>query len=338
MRQVALGVITSAAAIWVLRTADVVFVPVVMAFVATAALRPLHRRLEALLPKWLHILAHLGATAALLVVLGLLGSLVAFAISRFVAHEESGPTRLLAYVEEVRVWAESQGIPFPSVGGTRDALMQAAQTVATEAVQAVGGMLVVVFLLLLLLDEARILDRLIQRAFGEHAGAARDIADESADAVRTFLVVRTVAGGIAGALGLGWMLLLGVELAWVWAILTFVLNYVPKLGSVFGAVPSVTLTLVTQGPARAALLGAGLLLIEQIVGNWIDPKLQGRRLALSPFAVLVSVLFFGWLWGIPGAFLAVPMLAFGVACAARVPGMQPVTVLLRGEEGLEREG
>jgi AI-2 transport protein TqsA len=326
---VALTLLAVVGGVWLLRTADDFFVPVTIAVATVAVIRPAHRWLLRALPPALRMLAHLLAAAIPILVVGLLVGVIGFALSRLATSEQFQLSALQDLVDQARTWAESRGLSLPGTGG--DLATRAAEALATTTLTIVGAALVVVFLLLLLLDEIGTFEGLVDRAFGDDTAARlHALAEDWASSLRGFLIARSIAGFVAGALGLGWMLINGVELAWVWAVQTFILNYVPKLGSIVGGVPPVLLTLIQHGPARAALLAGGLILIEQVAGNWLDPKLQGGKLGLSSFFVLSSVVFFGWLWGVAGAFLAIPMLTLIVTVMDRFDLAPPLLAFLRG--------
>ena len=102
----------------------------------------------------------------------------------------------------------------------------------------------------------------------------------------------------------------------VWALLTFALNYIPNLGSIVAVMPPSLMALVQHGPIRGLITLGGLAVIEQVIGNYVDPRMQGRRLQVSPVVVLVALVFWTWMWGVPVALLAVPMTVTLLAAAA----------------------
>jgi predicted PurR-regulated permease PerM len=88
----------------------------------------------------------------------------------------------------------------------------------------------------------------------------------------------------------------------------FVFNFVPTVGSILAAVPAILLSLVIYGsPGHALAVAGGYLTVNMILGNIVEPKLQGARLGLSTVVVVLSLLFWGWAWGPIGALLSVPL-------------------------------
>ena len=109
-------------------------------------------------------------------------------------------------------------------------------------------------------------------------------------------------------------------------------RFVP-VGSVLAVVPPSLFALV-QFPqsSKALLVIGGLAAVQIILGNYVDPRIQGRWLSLSPFVVLLSVAFWGWLWGPAGALIAVPITLAMVVAGKEFPSLRPLSVLLAEEE------
>ncbi|HHW7580040.1 TPA: AI-2E family transporter [Mannheimia haemolytica] len=122
-----------------------------------------------------------------------------------------------------------------------------------------------------------------------------------------YLGVKTFVSLLTG--GLVWILLeiLGVEYAILWAILTFLLNYVPNIGSILAGIPIVIQALVLNGFSIGLGTLIGIVVINMVVGNVLEPKLMGKKLGLSTLVVFLSLLFWGWLLGTVGMLLSVPL-------------------------------
>ena len=152
--------------------------------------------------------------------------------------------------------------------------------------------------------------------------------------VNYYLLVKTFVSAITGALVFGVMTLFGLELAAAMGILTFVLNFIPNLGSIFA---TVIVGLVAY--VQVADLGTALMIfalagaIQFSVGNVIDPMLMGRALRLSSFGIIISLAFWGLVWGVVGMFLAVPIMVGVMIVCSHIPPLRPVAVLL-SREGL----
>ncbi len=151
--------------------------------------------------------------------------------------------------------------------------------------------------------------------------------------MRQYLFIRTVLGAVSAVAAGAWLLILDVDLVLVWVVLTFALNYIPNIGSIIAVFPPSLMALLQHGPTYGLLTLGGLTVFEQVIGNFIDPRMQGRRLRVSPVVVLVALLFWSWMWGPVGALLAVPMTVLLLAAAAHVPRLRPFTTILAGGGG-----
>ena len=101
--------------------------------------------------------------------------------------------------------------------------------------------------------------------------------------------------------------MLGLGFPLLWGLVAFIFNYIPNLGSILAAIPPVLLALVQFGPARAAVVAVGYLVINIGLANFLEPYLMGRRLGLSTLVVFLSLVFWGWVWGPVGMLLSVPL-------------------------------
>ncbi|MFI4915048.1 MAG: AI-2E family transporter [Phycisphaerales bacterium JB060] len=128
---------------------------------------------------------------------------------------------------------------------------------------------------------------------------------------RRHFLAKTCSGIISGVSTGLWLWIMGVPMPWVWAALTLILNYIPNIGAFISGAPPTLLAIVELGWTEGAIVAGGLWTIETLVGNLIDPKLSGDFLKLSTFVVLVSMVFWGWLWGVAGAVMS-PVLTAGL--------------------------
>lgn len=231
--------------------------------------------------------------------------------------------------------AKQSGLPLPENLGSPEDLQKRLGGLATSAAKVawemVSGLVLVLFLVLLMLLEAPAWRRNARRAWGR-SGSLAAMVTGIAEKVRQYLFVRTVLGAASAGSAAVWLLLLDVDLVLVWVVLTFLLNYIPNIGSIIAVIPPSLMAFVQHGPIRGAIVLGGLAVIEQIIGNYIDPRMQGRRLQISPVVVLMALVFWTWMWGPVGALLAVPMTVTLLAAAAHVDALKALVTFLTGEE------
>lgn len=332
------GIIAAVAVIWLFRAAALVVMPLAAAFFIAIVIYPvqawLHQRLRRY--EW----AAVPLTMALFVaILG--GGIWAIAEALDEAAEQA-PQHAGALQErwqEVVQFAEQNGIPLPqdltsSASNATGRITGFVTTALRTAWDLLSGLILVFFLVLLMLLEASDWSRTARRVWpGRESGEGlRGTVTMIAGKVRQYLYVRTVLGAISAAIAGVWLLLLGVDLVLVWVLLTFLLNYIPNLGSIIAVVPPSLMALLQYGPLRGALVLGGLAIFEQIIGNYIDPRMQGKRLQISPVVVLIALVFWTWMWGPAGALLAVPMTVTLLAAASHSETLRPLTTLLAQED------
>lgn len=167
--------------------------------------------------------------------------------------------------------------------------------------------------------------------------------EESADRVLTiffkvnqrignYLAVKTLVNAILGLISYVIMWLIGIHFALFWAILIGLLNYIPYFGSLLGVLFPVLLSLAQSGSWQMAFWSLVTLTAAQMyVGNFLEPRMIGRSVNLSPFVVLVALSIWTTLWGLPGAILAIPMTAAVVSIMAEIPATRPFAIMLSSD-------
>jgi len=195
--------------------------------------------------------------------------------------------------------------------------------------------LVVLFMLFILAGSGELVTK-IGWAFPEQtATRITDVTIKINDQVRQYLVAKTIVSAITGFLIFLVLWVFNIKFAVLWGFLAFLLNYIPNIGSLAAVVlPFGQAALqVTSGdfawPIAFVVLGL-MVAIEMIVGNVIDPRLMAYSLNLSPLLVLVTLIFWGWLWGIVGMILAVPLTSMIKIIFDNLQPLRPVGALMAG--------
>jgi predicted PurR-regulated permease PerM len=146
-----------------------------------------------------------------------------------------------------------------------------------------------------------------------------------------YLLTITIINAAVGGATAGVMWLCGVPGPVLWGVVAFCLNFVPILGPFCGIVLFLAVGLISRGPAWAALLPAALYFgIHVLEGEIITPMLLANRFTINPVAVILSLIFWYWMWGVPGAILAVPVLTIIKIVADRLRPLRAFGHLLEG--------
>jgi predicted PurR-regulated permease PerM len=125
--------------------------------------------------------------------------------------------------------------------------------------------------------------------------------------VQRYLGIKTLVSLATGIiLGL-WAWIMGLDFPILLGLIAFALNFVPTIGSILAGLPAVLLSIIQFGVGHSLAVAAGYVVFNTILGNIIEPNLMGRRLGLSTLVVILSLIFWGWVWGPVGMILSVPL-------------------------------
>ncbi len=192
-----------------------------------------------------------------------------------------------------------------------------------------GQAFVVLIYLIFLLAERGGLARRVVEGYGAGAPRIMAIIERINASIEQYIAVKAWMSILAGLLTTGVLLLFKIPYAPFWGVLTFALNFIPYLGSQIAVLLPVALCLVHYESLWWALaLLAVLLVIQNGIGYYIEPRIAGARLDLSPLVIILSLAFWGSLWGIVGMILAVPLVVVVKTILENIPQTRPIAMLL----------
>lgn len=325
-----------------------VAIPVVFALLTAVVVAPLDYRLQDALPQKLAWGAHLCVMLLILGVLGLFFGGLAFAAQQFLAVTPDlseqlnrllpgDPAQQEAPSEITTAVRDAMGSTSTAFGNwVVEKATGIAQQAATMTGTFVSVVIIVFFIILLLLSELGIWENKARSLLGTETSARlQQVFAVLSRRLRQFLLLRAAIGVLQAVLYVGWLALFDVDLLVVWAVLTLVLTFIPNLGSIISAVLPVLYVWLTADLGTAIAVAVGILVIEQVIGNFIDPMILGKRVLLSPAVILISLLFWGWLWGIAGAFLATPVMLTFLIAFAHIKPLRPLALWLSNQASLK---
>ncbi|WP_020613754.1 AI-2E family transporter [Sediminispirochaeta bajacaliforniensis] len=196
-------------------------------------------------------------------------------------------------------------------------------------------LIVMIFLIFLLLEKPYFKKKL-KMAFEEKTGKkVGDMIEHINHQVARYLSLKfflSLATGIAVWFALK---IIGLDFAVVWGTLAFLLNFIPSIGSSFHMIVTILMGIIQFYPSPGKIFAVALSMIgiQAVIGQFLDPRLQGHRLNLSPFIILVSLVLWGWIWGIVGMFLAVPITVIIQIICQNVPGLRFIAVFISSGKG-----
>jgi predicted PurR-regulated permease PerM len=324
---VLIGVVITLAA---LKVGSAVFAPVAFALFLIALLWPLQSRLQVAMPRLLAL-----SVSVLVLVVGFAGfaSLVAWGFGRVGRWGLANMGRFQALYDSGTAWLENHGIAVASLwaehfnGGWVLGVMQRFTGHVNTTLSFWVVVLVYVMLGLLEVDgTARKIGRLPDETTVRFLleGGAR-----TASKIRRYMGVRTLMSLLTGVLVWAFASLLGLPLAREWGVIAFTLNYIPFIGPLIATLFPTLLAVLELGSWQAVVfVFASLNVIQSVVGSYVEPRVSGTALAMSPFLVLFSIFLWTFLWGLPGTFIGVPITVAALTFCAQHPDTRWIAMLL----------
>ena len=321
----------------IVRAGKDLFVPLVIALIAVYLIKVLERWISSVKISSFQIPSPVALILAFLTVIGLSWVLISIIADNAMQVAEIVPRyqgRLLKIQSEVFL---ALGVEQPPA--MREFLkdVDIAGLIALLATNLAGllknTMLVLVFAVFILL-ETRFISAKIVALFPAPQRRERieNIIRRVDRDIQTYFGVKTLVSLATALLSYGVMRFVGLDFAAFWALLVFILNFIPTIGSIVATILPGLLGLVQfESWKPVALLIIGITVIQQTLGNFIVPNLMGMTLNLSPLVVVMSLLLWGMLWGIVGMFLCVPITVILVIILGNFPSTRWVAVLLSKE-------
>ena len=326
-------------AAFILQTLDFLFIPLCFAMLLCYALGiPLEFMKQYHLPGVVRIILVIGLVLLLIFMLGKLVMVnvadfqsrmpeyetkfwdyAKVVLSRFDISKEQANEAFQTFLGKIRQSQFSFGSLIKSFSGSFFAFL--------------GNVLwVLLFMAFILAERESFTRRLVNQLGKKKADPVLKSLEQINYAVQHYLGLKTLISFLTGVLVTIILTIADVDFALLWGVLTFVLNFIPTIGSIIATLPPIAVTLFQSGSlGKTLIIGILLLVIQFSVGNILEPKLIGRGLNLSPLVVLFSLIFWGWLWGIPGMLLAVPLTGAIRIGMEQIDATKTVAVLISGK-------
>lgn len=306
-----------------LKAAQNFFLPVLLAFFVSTASYPIMRMLtQRRIPRWMAVLVTVLVDFSFIAGVAVLGMVLvqdlqtkwnAKYAGQLSQQLRAGSENLADQLEQMGVVDASekiQDVVENNLQNLQDIRFEKIWDFGTgvlgQLVGFFGAALIFLILTVFMLSEA---DSIGKRLRGIHVARGPDFTKmlESGRDIQRYLAIKTLASLVTGLLAGILCRIAGLDFFLLWGILAFALNFIPVIGSIVAGVPPVILALLAGGVSEALVVAIGYLMINNVIGGLVEPVLVGRRLKLSTLVVIVSVLFWGWVWGPLGMLLAVPL-------------------------------
>ena len=330
-----MGLLSAVTICFVLNIASNMFIPLVIAWFILQILRPVVQAGKTLrLTPWLNVIL----VFAVLSIVGIIGfKFVTAQVIEFGNVYTAYSDKLIEWVVKV---LDALSIP-PETVKNFDwfGILRSQVSNISSLIIALSSKFVLTFVFLMfMMLEAPYLDEKIDAAFGKNAKRVRNILSSISKQVSQYLgtlALISLATGICV-----WLVLmfLDVKLAAGWGVLTFLLNFIPTVGSIIATIPPVVMAVIQFSPSlfKPFIVLVSLTAIQVTIGNIITPKVVGDRLGVSPIVILLSLLLWGMIWGIPGALLSTPIISIIKIVCENIPVLKFIAVLIGSGESVRK--
>ena len=244
-----------------------------------------------------------------LIFLALVGKLIGNSVTEFTQNIDMYSQKLTSYYLSLASFSHQFGITLPVDEFSSLIDSKRIMVFGTSILQGMGsmftdGFVIMLTVIFMLLESSHFVDKI-------------DLADGKQDTIlhfqaitqkiKHYMVLKALISLLTGFIIWIALVLIGTDYAFLWGVLAFLFNFIPNIGSIIAAVPAILITLVQLGSFSALLVSIVYVFVNTIVSSVIEPKVMGKGLGLSTLVVFLSLLFWGWLLGIVGMLLSIPL-------------------------------
>ena len=199
--------------------------------------------------------------------------------------------------------------------------------------------LVLLFSIFLLLEMKFTKEKIYQAFSSENSNKIHEIMHRIAQDTTHYVSIKFLLSLVTGFLVYIFCLLARIDFPLVWGFLAFVLNFVPTFGSIISCSLTISFSFIQCYPSffPVILISIAVILINLILGNIVEPRIEGENLGISPFVILVSLSLWGWLWGFLGLILSVPLMVIIKIFCENISTLRPIGILLGSERSTKRK-
>jgi len=343
LQNLTFGIVLLFLGVWVLIIGKTIILPFMIAIFLTFILDPVVSLLQRLkIPLGISVMLTLILAFIILYLFGLLvyANVQSF-VGQFPVYQDKLLTTLSAFSQKVEIWlGEPLNIQMVKDINWIETLQR--YSVAQGLLSSLGTfvtfifkMLIVIIFIAYMLTGRRGINQKIKTAFQpEQSQRILLILDNVVGQVQKYLGAKTISSFITGVISIIIFYFFGLDFAIFWGFIIFIFNYIPNIGSIVASLLPVLFSLLQIGSLSTAIwLTFSMGILQFTVGNILEPRIMGRTLNLSPMIVILSLIFWGYIWGVAGMILAVPILATITIVFENFESLRFLSVFFRGKKG-----
>ena len=335
-----IGVISLAIVVVILKELRAIFIPLTFAVFLSFLFQPLNRFL-------LNKKIPVGITILLMVIIilvsfTLMGTIVYTSVSSFVTDFPKYEAQITEMFQELIVQLE---IPVEQVmdylKNKVNWLQLADRFSLSKIISGTMGtfidflvklLLTVAFMIFIVLERTKLIKRVEKVLTKDEAEHSTNVVVKIEQSVKTYIVNKTFISLITGLISMFFIAVLGIDFAVISGLLIFILNYIPNLGSIVASAFPILICFIQFGFSwQLIAISTALISTQMIMGNFVEPKMMGTGLKLSPLFVLIALIFWFWVWGPVGMILAVPITSTFSLIIKEIPSLKIVSAFISSE-------
>ena len=317
------------------KSASVILVPFLLSLFIAVILSPSFSYLKSKkIPDFIAIIVVIGA---FIVFLGLIAKLIGTSVQDFSSNIDTYSRQLNIYYQSLVDYSDSIGIALPvselnNIINTKQIMLFTSSFIHGIGSMFTNGFVVLLTVVFMLLESQHFVEKI--------TSVDRD--DDNLEKItqiftkiKEYMAIKAIISLVTGLLIWVALVLIGTDYAFLWAVLAFMLNFIPNIGSIIAAVPAVLISLVQLGSFSALLVATLYVVVNIVIGSIIEPKVMGKGLGLSTLVVFLSLLFWGWLLGMVGMLLSIPLTIMAKIILNENRESRWISVLLGSGENLK---
>ena len=325
---------------YLMKTLASIIVPLVVAFVIFLFLNPLLSKMDRLrIPRLISLVISLAIVAAVFV----LFLYVFFMMVNMLINPTEGIPAYAARVEQLNNAISAWLAPYLDENPETfsllawlninwySVLMSGLTSISGKFISVLSdALLVFLYLMFIILERQTILPKLLAALPRGKVQRATQMVERMNRQTSKYLLTKVIISVATGILFYFASVISHLDFALVWGVLAVILNFIPTIGSIVCTAGTIIMAIIQFAPDWGNIVYVTLLMIsiEMVLGNIIDPRLQGVQLNISPLVILIALAIWGYVWGLAGMFLAVPLTSLVQIICANVPSFRPAAILL----------
>lgn len=272
--------------------------------------------------------------------LALVGKLIGNSVTEFSANIDMYSYKINSYYRAVMLFAQEYGIEIPI--NELSTLLDSKKIMAfsTSILQSMGSMFADGFVIMLTV--------IFMMLESTHFAKKINLSDTDnttmihiqniSEKIKHYMALKALMSLLTGFIVWICLIYIGTDYAFLWAVLAFLFNFIPNIGSIVAAIPAVLITLVQLGSFSALLVSLVYVFVNTVVGSILEPKVMGKGLGLSTLVVFLSLLFWGWLLGVVGMLLSIPLTIMAKIALDTNENTKCIATLLGTGENIDSSG